>query len=99
MKILSIVFAAVLSATHVVAQTADAALEGIVRSPGFKNATAFIESDHDRFVRELILLTEIPAPPFKEQKRAAAYLEMLRDRKSTRLNSSHIQKSRMPSSA
>ena len=78
MKILSIVFAAVLSATHVVAQTADAALEGIVRSPGFKNATAFIESDHDRFVRELILLTEIPAPPFKEQKRAAAYLEMLR---------------------
>ena len=77
-KTLSIAVAAVLSANHVVAQTADAALEGIVRSPGFKNATAFIESDHDRFVRELVLLTEIPAPSFKEQKRAAAYLEMLR---------------------
>ena len=38
----------------------------------------FLEADHDRFVKELITLTEIPAPPFKEQKRAAAYLEMLR---------------------
>ena len=33
------------------------------------------------------------------QQRAVARQEQIRDRKSTRLNSSHIQKSRMPSSA
>ena len=40
-------------------------------------------------------LTTAGAPPSK----AAELLPELRDRKSTRLNSSHIQKSRMPSSA
>jgi tripeptide aminopeptidase len=39
---------------------------------------AFIESDQERFVRELIALTEIPAPPFKEQARAAAFATLLR---------------------
>src|SRR6185503_21179102 len=38
---------------------------------------AFIRADHERFVRELIALTEIPAPPFKEERRARAYLGML----------------------
>ena len=37
-----------------------------------------IDRDHDRLVAEIITLTEIPAPPFKEDKRGAAYLEMLR---------------------
>ena len=40
--------------------------------------SAFIQADQDRFVRELVALTEIPAPPFKEQARAKAFLEMLR---------------------
>ncbi len=47
-------------------------------SAPFKQAAAFAESDYDRFVKELIALNEIPAPPFKEQARAKAYLEMLR---------------------
>src|SRR4029077_19093597 len=34
--------------------------------------------DQDRFVRELVALTEIPAPPFKEQARARVFMEMLR---------------------
>jgi len=42
-------------------------------------ATAFIRSDQARFVRELISLTEIPAPPFKEQARAAAFAGLLRE--------------------
>jgi len=37
-----------------------------------------LEADHDRLVREIVALTEIPAPPFKEDVRGAAYLEMLR---------------------
>ena len=51
----------------------------LLDSPEFKTAEAFIASEHDRFVRELITLTEIPAPPFKEAKRAQAYLQMLRE--------------------
>lgn len=37
------------------------------------------ERDFERFVNELIFLTEIPAPPFKEQVRAEAYAKLLRD--------------------
>jgi tripeptide aminopeptidase len=60
------------------AQTADTTAAGIINSAAFKQATAFIERDQERFVRELVALTEIPSPPFKEQARAQAYLEMLR---------------------
>jgi acetylornithine deacetylase/succinyl-diaminopimelate desuccinylase-like protein len=50
----------------------------LLDSPRFKTAAAFIEKDQPRFVKELIELTEIPAPPFKEERRAKAYLQMLR---------------------
>ena len=68
---------AVLAASPVAAQAPDARIRGIVDSPSFKQAAAFIESDQDRFVRELIALTEIPAPPFKEAARAKAFMTML----------------------
>ncbi len=60
------------------AQAPAAAAKQVLDSPGFKQASAFIRADYDRFVKELITLTEIPAPPFKEERRARAYLEMLR---------------------
>src|SRR5262249_160895 len=60
------------------AQASDPGVRPIIDSPEFKQAATFIDSDYDRFVRELITLTEIPSPPFKEQQRARAYLEMLR---------------------
>jgi acetylornithine deacetylase/succinyl-diaminopimelate desuccinylase-like protein len=60
------------------AQSPDATVRGLVEGPKFRQATEFIKSDYDRFVRELITLTEIPAPPFKEEARARAFLEMLR---------------------
>ena len=60
------------------AQSPDARIRAIVDGEAFKQASAFIASDHERFVRELISLTEIPAPPFKEQARAKAFMEMLR---------------------
>ena len=59
------------------AQAPEARLREIVASPSFKQASAFIETDQDRFVRELIALTEIPAPPFKEAARAKAFMTML----------------------
>jgi acetylornithine deacetylase/succinyl-diaminopimelate desuccinylase-like protein len=61
----------------VAAQSPDAVVRRVVGSAGFQTATAFIQSDYDRFVRELVALTEIPAPPFKEAARAKAYLAML----------------------
>src|SRR5687768_11621091 len=56
-------------------QTRDSAAATLVASPQFKKAAAFIRGDHARFVRELITLTEIPAPPFKEERRGLAYLD------------------------
>jgi tripeptide aminopeptidase len=60
-------------------QPPDAAVTRIIDSAEFKRATAFIEGDYERFVRELIVLTEIPAPTFKEAARAKAYLAMLKE--------------------
>jgi acetylornithine deacetylase/succinyl-diaminopimelate desuccinylase-like protein len=50
----------------------------ILNDAKFKAAMAAIDKDHDRLVDEIVKLTEIPAPPFKEDARGAAYLEMLR---------------------
>jgi hypothetical protein len=51
----------------------------VVDSPRFQAAVAEFDRDFDRFVRELIFLTEIPAPPFKEQLRAEAYAKLCRE--------------------
>jgi acetylornithine deacetylase/succinyl-diaminopimelate desuccinylase-like protein len=59
------------------AQSPESAVQRIRESDAFKQAAAFIEGDYERFVRELVALTEIPAPPFKEEQRAKAYLQML----------------------
>ena len=45
--------------------------------PPFSGGEGLHPTDHDRFVKELVTLTEIPAPPFKEERRATAYLAML----------------------
>jgi tripeptide aminopeptidase len=75
--VLSVALLAALSAAPL-AQSPDARVRSLLESPQFKQAVAFIQSDQDRFVRELVTLTEIPSPPFKEQARAKAFLEMLR---------------------
>ena len=50
----------------------------LVASPAFKAAVAKLDADFDRTVADIVTLTEIPAPPFKEEARAKAYLEMLK---------------------
>jgi acetylornithine deacetylase/succinyl-diaminopimelate desuccinylase-like protein len=59
------------------AQTPAAVIGRIKASEPFRQAVVFLAGDYDRFVKELITLTEIPAPPFKEGPRATAYLAML----------------------
>ena len=60
-------------------QVPAAAVADLIKDPRFERARAFIKTDHERFVRELVTLTEIPAPPFKEERRAKAYLELLKE--------------------
>ena len=59
-------------------ETPDARAKRVISDPRFVQAIAVIDRDHDRLVSEIIKLTEIPAPPFLEDKRGAAYLEMLK---------------------
>ncbi|HEX5376967.1 MAG TPA: M20/M25/M40 family metallo-hydrolase [Phenylobacterium sp.] len=56
----------------------DAAMRKLVASPAFKAAARKLADDHERTVADIVTLTEIPAPPFKEAARGKAYLEMLK---------------------
>jgi len=60
------------------AASPDAAVARVLNDAKVKQAIAAIDRDHDRLVSEIITLTEIPSPPFGEEKRGSAYLEMLR---------------------
>lgn len=57
---------------------ADKTVQAIVRSPAFKQAVATLDREHDRTVADIVTLTEIPAPPFKEAARGKAYMAMLK---------------------
>jgi len=62
-----------------VAPAGNSLAKQIVSDPKFRAAVGVYERDFERFVAELIKLTEIPAPPFGEGPRAQAYLAMLKD--------------------
>ena len=73
---LSLTLASGASATTRIA--AERTIDGVRESLGFRNALKTLEREHDRIIADTITLTEIPAPPFKEQKRAEAYMAMLK---------------------
>jgi tripeptide aminopeptidase len=58
--------------------TPDARAKRVLADAKFVSAMAAIDRDHDRLIAETISLNEIPAPPFKEDARGAAYLDLLR---------------------
>lgn len=60
-----------------VLETPDARAQRIVSDPRFRATIAVFEREYDRFVADLITLTQIPAPPFGELPRAQAYRRML----------------------
>jgi acetylornithine deacetylase/succinyl-diaminopimelate desuccinylase-like protein len=76
----ALVFVWCLAASCILAaQTSpDAAVAKVRANPKFQQAIAAIDRDHDRMVADIVSLTEIPSPPFKEDKRAAAFMAMLR---------------------
>jgi len=51
----------------------------ISSDPLTKQGLDFLEKDHERTINEQIVICEIPAPPFKEQKRAEYILTRLRE--------------------
>jgi tripeptide aminopeptidase len=56
----------------------EATVQTIVQSPAFKTAAATLDREHDRTVADIVTLTEIPAPPFKEASKGKAYAAMLK---------------------
>lgn len=56
------------------------AFEAIAADPRVTQALADIEAREPDMIREQFRLTEIPAPPFKEEVRAAYYLTLMQDR-------------------
>jgi di/tripeptidase len=66
------------AAARTTADPAQRKVEAVVQSRDFKAAVADLESGHARMVADIVALTEIPAPPFKEAARARAYMAMLK---------------------
>ena len=57
---------------------AQTTIRQIMDSPAFQAAVATLTAEHDRMVQDIITLTEIESPPFNENVRAKAWMEMAR---------------------
>ena len=71
-----------IAAALAAAAPADAAatIRHIAADPSYRAAAAALDSGHDRWVEDIVAITQIAAPPFKEQARAKAFADMLRKR-------------------
>ncbi|MET3178121.1 UNVERIFIED_ORG: acetylornithine deacetylase/succinyl-diaminopimelate desuccinylase-like protein [Variovorax guangxiensis] len=56
----------------------DRAYTQLMASPAIQKLLDAVKADHERSVEDLKALTEIEAPPFKEQKRAEAFLARMK---------------------
>ncbi len=54
-----------------------AEIDGLMQDPIVAAALEFVEANDDLTMADLVTLTEIPAPPFMEEVRAAAFLDMM----------------------
>ncbi|MFL6765258.1 MAG: M20/M25/M40 family metallo-hydrolase [Sphingomicrobium sp.] len=78
---LSFAAAVISAATPACAATnPDSAVRRTVASQPYRTAAAALDARHDQWVADIVKLTQIPSPPFKEQARAKAFAEMLRMR-------------------
>ncbi len=56
----------------------DQAYTQLMAAPQIQKLLEAVKADHERSIEDLKMLTEIEAPPFKEQKRAEAFLARLK---------------------
>jgi tripeptide aminopeptidase len=61
-----------------VAPAVDHAVGRLLTAPAVQRVMDGVKADHERSLADLKLLTEIPAPPFKEKARAEAFLARLK---------------------
>jgi tripeptide aminopeptidase len=61
------------------AQDAQSVVDRISNHSAVRTAQQFVDSDHDRVIREIIAINEVAAPPFKESERAKLFAQMLRE--------------------
>jgi acetylornithine deacetylase/succinyl-diaminopimelate desuccinylase-like protein len=71
---------ALATSTPAIAADAGSTVQHVIASMAYKGAAAAFDSGHDRWVKDIIAITQIPSPPFKEQVRAKAFADMLRQR-------------------
>jgi len=69
---------ALIGAAPKASEPADHTVQTIVQSAAFRTAVATLDREHDRTVADIVTLTEIPAPPFKEAAKGRAYAAMLK---------------------
>jgi acetylornithine deacetylase/succinyl-diaminopimelate desuccinylase-like protein len=68
------------AAPAIAAPNPEATIGQIVSTPSYRAAAAALDSGHDQWVEDIVAITQVAAPPFKEQARAKAFAEMLRNR-------------------
>ena len=78
MPVILLLFAALFLPQMQPSTSADARLKRVLADPAFVAATAVIDRDHDTLVTDIISITEIASPPFKESRRADAMLARFR---------------------
>jgi hypothetical protein len=39
----------------------------VIADPAYKKSVAVLDKEHERIVADIVTITEIPAPPFKEK--------------------------------
>ena len=65
------------SPAYRIQETFEIEMDDLRVSNQVKEAFEFLEATDDQTIKDLIYLNEIPAPPFKEEKRAEAFLSMI----------------------
>jgi tripeptide aminopeptidase len=71
-------FSAIAPTPEHVKPEVDQAYRQLMSSPAITRLLEAVKADHERSIEDLKLLTEIEAPPFKEQKRAEAFLARMK---------------------
>ena len=71
-------FSAVAPTPAQVRPAVDQAYTQLLSAPQVQQLLEAVKADHERSVEDLRMLTEIEAPPFKEQKRAEAFLARMK---------------------
>ena len=75
-----VLLAAAFIAAPAAAADPGATVRSITGSSAYRAAAASLDANHNRWVDDIVSITQIPSPPFKEQARAKAFAQMLEAR-------------------